>query len=286
MRSWFPNFSETGPYLRRGDRISLEPIVGGVHEAYLDALIAHFAQEQGLSDFLIDVGANIGLTVFQNGHQFGRVLAYEPNPLVFNILKTNVALAGHENVELVNAGLAANDGIVELSVPRGNFGGAFIAEGNHLSRAELMKKDGLEESSSKSRHLKLDVALEGQAKFEERLTSFAPIGTKGMVKVDVEGYEPEVLRVLLPALAGREFAVVFENLAGCKVSEVIGSLDLVSAFSVKVYRVTWSRRNGGSRLRQVINLVRDGGYVWDMVEVSIDDTISAGEDVVIHCRPT
>ena len=50
-------------FLRTNDIITEQPLVEGVHEPAVISLLKHLCKE-GASDFLIDVGANIGLTSF------------------------------------------------------------------------------------------------------------------------------------------------------------------------------------------------------------------------------
>ena len=75
-------------FLRAGDIISVHPQINGSHEPKLNSLIAAIAKE-GFCDFIIDVGANIGLTSCQNGHLFKKIHMFEPNPLCYKILEVN-----------------------------------------------------------------------------------------------------------------------------------------------------------------------------------------------------
>ena len=91
--SVFRNFTRKSLniFLRGGDIISEGPLVDGEHEGLLTKFISNSA-ENGMSDFLIDIGANIGLTSCKNGNGFQKVYCFEPNPLCVNILKTNLAI--------------------------------------------------------------------------------------------------------------------------------------------------------------------------------------------------
>ncbi len=62
-------------FLRGKDIISVSPQTCGFHELGLTTLISSIA-ENGASDFLIDIGANIGLTSCQNGNDFKRVFLF------------------------------------------------------------------------------------------------------------------------------------------------------------------------------------------------------------------
>lgn len=78
-------------------------------------------------DSCIDVGANIGAITLSLAHRVGsggRVLAYEPGPLLFQRLVRNVALSGFRNIECKDAGLSDAPGRMywrlETGINRGN----------------------------------------------------------------------------------------------------------------------------------------------------------------------
>ena len=65
----------------------------------------------------VDVGAHVGyftLLVAKQVGPSGKVVAFEPNPNIFEILKENVALNGYRNVILENKAVADQPGQVEL----------------------------------------------------------------------------------------------------------------------------------------------------------------------------
>jgi FkbM family methyltransferase len=65
----------------------------------------------------VDVGAHVGYFTVLLAKQVGpsgEVVAFEPNPNIFEILKENVALNGYRNVILENKAVADQAGQVEL----------------------------------------------------------------------------------------------------------------------------------------------------------------------------
>ena len=56
-------------FLRIGDSISISPQIKGSWEPVLASFLK-FAASNGYSDFLIDIGANVGLTSCQSGRLF------------------------------------------------------------------------------------------------------------------------------------------------------------------------------------------------------------------------
>lgn len=59
-------------FLKGGDIISESPLIEGIYETPLTKFIDNCAKN-GMSRFLIDIGANIGLTSCQNGNSFKKV---------------------------------------------------------------------------------------------------------------------------------------------------------------------------------------------------------------------
>ena len=129
-------------FLRGGDLISVNPLTNGVHEPGLTHVISHFC-ENGYSDFLIDIGANIGLTSCQNGNRFKKVICFEPNPLCVHILKVNTEIGITDSlVEINEYGLGNEAGTYELWIPKHNWGGAFVKSSeNSYSDEILASKD-------------------------------------------------------------------------------------------------------------------------------------------------
>jgi FkbM family methyltransferase len=65
---------------------------------------------------IVDCGANIGFTVlfFKARHPHARILAFEPNPTAFALLEKNVEGNGLTDVQLVNQGVAADEGTMHV----------------------------------------------------------------------------------------------------------------------------------------------------------------------------
>ena len=97
----------------RGSYIGSAIYWGGHHSLPLVRFLRNFLTPEMT---VVDVGANIGeITLFAAKKlQRGRVLAFEPNPRIFEQLSRNVALNQLSNVELFNAGLYDQQGVLPL----------------------------------------------------------------------------------------------------------------------------------------------------------------------------
>jgi len=141
----------------------------------------------------IDVGANVGQysAVLARALQgLGLVLAFEPNPLAYEAL---VKGCRNKLVLPLSCALSNRSGIGTLSVPLSPTGEMQIQLGS------------IEESPRKMGHQRFSVAL-------ERLDTFLPVLNLGVsvVKIDVEGFELEVLKGAEKLLSEQRPPIVIE----------------------------------------------------------------------------
>jgi FkbM family methyltransferase len=150
-------------------------------------------------DVVVDVGANVGymtsLATVRAGPQ-GKVLAFEPHPRVYELLERNAArwrtASGLDNVQLRRLALSDREGEGTLVA-----GPSFEA---NMGLAAL-GTDGPATAGSDSIPVQL-----------ARLDQIAGGGQLGLLKVDVEGHEADVLRGANGLLSGGAVRdIVFED---------------------------------------------------------------------------
>jgi FkbM family methyltransferase len=117
----------------------------------------------------IDVGANKGTYTYALARLAKHVWAFEPNPKMFKILKRGVA----SNVTAAMVALSDRSGEAELRVPRMGKGG-FSNQGGSLSATKI-------ETNYRT------VTVEARRLDDLKLPDI------GFMKIDVEGFEAEVL---------------------------------------------------------------------------------------------
>ncbi|HEX6963943.1 MAG TPA: FkbM family methyltransferase, partial [Lacipirellula sp.] len=147
-----------------GDHI--QRVLRSEGRVYEDSLLLDCFARELPRGAIIDVGANIGNHTVVFAKALGRkVVAIEPFPQAFAVLKQNVALNGlAERVTLVAAAAGRQRGRAELQVPpTGNWGRARITPAQD-GEVEVIRLD--------------DLRIEGRV---------------ALVKIDVEGMENEVL---------------------------------------------------------------------------------------------
>ncbi len=144
-------------YLKPNDIISHRPTLFGMHKLHIEALITEASTTHG--DFLLDIVANIGMTSALVGRRFRRVDCVEPNELVVNILKTNLAMnlsATEHEVHAVDLG--KEDGLLTLRVPPDNFGGAYVEDGNPQFDGQTAARHS-NQFSDRSDHLAINAVI-------------------------------------------------------------------------------------------------------------------------------
>ena len=244
-------------FLRGKDIISVEPQISGMHEPVITSLIKYFCGN-GYKDFLIDVGANIGLTSCQTGNSFNEVHMFEPNPYCCNILEVNSIISlSSTNYEIHKFGLGNENKKVLLTVPRHNWGGAFIKDNNNsYNEMILASKDGFE-SVIASKYFEVEIEIRDTATVLKSIFDqfIQKNFKKGVIKIDVEGFELTVLRGIAQSIPQElEVLMVFESW-----SKDFEMNDILKCFSgrAKAYKLThhtpWKK--GWPRLLRVLSLL-------------------------------
>ncbi len=232
-------------FCRGGDLISAAPLTTGVHEPPLAALIDYYAQN-GFNDCLIDIGANIGLTSCQSGHRFSEVHMYEPNPLCCLVLEANARMALDQGRFTIHKiGLGGSDKDVTLTVPRHNWGGAFVRdEENSYDESQLANKDGLRRIEANN-YFYVDISIKNTA--HELGGLFNRLAEKSLknvvIKIDVEGYETSVLAGIAQALPDdMRLRIIFESWAPALKIQPILALFGDRAKAFKLEEINYNRR--------------------------------------------
>lgn len=150
-------------------------------------------------DLVFDVGANTGAKAAEFLTSGARVVCFEPQPELIKQLQQR--FAENPNVEIEGSGLAANSGILELSI---------CSAANTISTFSSEWKKGRFSDYHWDRKVLAPVTTLDAA--------IARHGIPAYVKVDVEGFELEVLRGLsspVPLISFEFTAEFLENGRAC-----------------------------------------------------------------------
>lgn len=140
----------------------------------------HLPQLVGRGATAIDIGANLGYYTCPLADivgSEGRVYAVEPVPVIFEVLKRNVA--GRKNVTLLNYALGSEERTIEMANDSVAAAGYFGTGRNFVSDGELSGE-----------------AIKFTAEMRRGSELFAELERVDFIKCDIEGYE----RVVIPEM--------------------------------------------------------------------------------------
>ena len=147
----------------------------------------------------IDIGANLGLFAFFMSRASKHVFAFEPNPYPLENLKDLV----DSNVTILPIALGNNDGPVEIKIPHHRKG--WSSNGASLASKEI--NDGK--------------ILNIQCRKLDSLN----IENIGLIKIDVEGFEIEVIRGAKDTILKNKPVMIIEN-------EIVHTKDTNELFTI------------------------------------------------------
>ena len=271
-------------FLRGNDIISISPLIAGVYEPQIKSLIDYSAKE-GYSDFLVDIGANIGLTLCQSGEAFKVIHAYEPNLLCCKLIEVNSSIALHNDIDIHihPFGLGEHDVKSVLNVPKNNWGGAYISDkSNRYSSDTLLKKDGYSKYDS-TNYIKLDVVLK-QARIEFS-TLFSGLLqdklTSGVIKIDVEGFELVVLQAIAETLPRElELVIIFESWGNS-----INLTKFNSSFQERATLMNYTQERSFSTanlISKALSLFFNNGYEYKLLKLTDGDTNQSDMVMIVN----
>jgi FkbM family methyltransferase len=171
------------------------------------------------SGLVIEVGSNMGIHTVPMALELARqgrtMMAFEPQPIIFQQLCANLALNGLMNVTAMPYACGAEAGSVSFTVPNyraiGNFGAT-----------EMMAEDASAQGNS---------TVHKVACFP--LDSFVPPGEVALIKIDVEGFELAVLQGALQTLERARPILYVEN------DRAASSKQLIQWLLDHGYRLWW-----------------------------------------------
>jgi FkbM family methyltransferase len=253
---------DKGIFSRRGiayeldlsEGIDLAIYLGGMFERRTAIALGRLVEPSSL---VLDIGANIGAHTLHLASLVGpegRVMAFEPTDFAFRKLRRNLDLNPllASRVEPHRCFLTNHDGV---GVPSAIY-----------SSWPLTVEDGLH-----PKHLGREMQTESaQARSLDSVLSERPDHRVQLVKLDVDGYECDVLRGATSMLSNSRPTFVME-LAPYSLEERGSSLEeLLSYFIPHGYRFydEWTHRSLPSTAKELQRLVPDGASMNVVVRVA------------------
>jgi FkbM family methyltransferase len=176
-------------------------------------------------DVVLDIGANLGLMTFMLSALVGAdgfVHAFEPNPEMCHLIDEAMIHNGVKNVVLHRVALGAQDGELMLSVPNGNAGAASLNKARQFQDGKTMA---------------VPVRTLSSVLADQQINHIR------LVKLDVEGFEPEVLTGAAGLFARQPPDVILFELNDCSMGELRyhPTIRLLSQFEYGFFRLPKSR---------------------------------------------
>ena len=158
----------------------------GLHEVEDMGFVLHFLRSD---DLFVDVGANSGsYTILAAGVVGADCVAFEPGSDAFARLEANIALnIADDRVQAINAGVASESGMLQFTAGEDTMNRVLTANDDHSEGISIPV-------------VTLDEALDGRS--------------PRLIKIDVEGFEEDVVRGAQRTLADPELKALILELNG------------------------------------------------------------------------
>ncbi|MES2417956.1 MAG: FkbM family methyltransferase [Bacteroidota bacterium] len=161
-------------------------IYTGLHEFEEMGFLLHFLRPE---DVFFDIGANVGsYTLLASSVCKAKSFAFEPSPATFNILTQNIALNKLDNlVQLANKGVGKEKGILQFSANEDTT--------NHVI------------ANDEASNYTIQVPI-------VPLNDYYPAAKPALIKIDVEGFETEVINGAMNVLQDSNLKAIIIELIG------------------------------------------------------------------------
>jgi FkbM family methyltransferase len=158
---------------------------------------------------ILDIGSNIGNHAVQFAKHFKKVICFEPNKLIFDVLLLNTRQ--NANVFHHNIGLSDTNEERFLHIPDDNFGGAYVTDGSGNNNVAITLKKGDE-------FLKDEFSV---------------------IKIDVEGHEVKALKGLEDLIKMNKPIICFELIH--KTPSDLAIIELLKSMGYRHYYVPFRK---------------------------------------------
>ena len=166
-----------------GNTINID---GGYESDFLETLKIYLMKNyEGIENkFAVDVGAYIGTHSLFYSKIFKKVISFEPHPDSFEILKLNCKK--YKNIEIFNMGCSNKNYKANLRRKHTNVGGSTITNESSIFNHEI-----------------------NLVKLDDELIRYD--GKIGLIKIDTEGHENEVLEGVTKVIKKNKPIITFES---------------------------------------------------------------------------
>ncbi len=180
-----------------------------------------FAPEGSLC---IDIGANVGehtVSMALAVGKSGMVIAFEPNPMVFEVLNTNAGLnTDKTNIRLFNCAISDTDSEYYYNSSEASFSNGGIS-------TEKTNNHGKFQLEEKIKGVNLDTFL--HTHFEGELSKLR------LIKVDTEGYDKEILKSIASIIQKYKPVIIAECFPKLNTAERVDLYNTIAKHGYDLY---------------------------------------------------
>ena len=188
--------------------------------------------ESTTSEIAVDVGANYGSYSVLFSRSFGKVISFEAHPTTFKVLELNVTQI--RNIEVKAMAISSHQGTALMHEYRANHSGSASLEDLREMNKTPLRSYPVEKST-------LDIQLQSIA------------SSIGLIKIDVEGHELEVLQGAHKILSESKPTLIFEHNTGDKevldflknhgyITFYVPSSELIKAYANRFQLIEYLRK--------------------------------------------
>jgi len=168
--------------------------------------------------YIVDIGSHIGISIlyFKALYPNCKILAFEPNPISFGILKENVFNNGLEDIQLINKAISSDSSLKDFYIDN--------SKQNWESNSSFLKNSWSGKESTKS--IKVECT-----RLDEYIKDIENID---MLKIDTEGSEYEILNSHKNILNKvKNISVEYHPVKNSKIEKIL--IVLREYFDIKIF---------------------------------------------------
>ena len=225
-------------------------------EIFTDTILDFVKSTLKSTDVVLDIGAQVGLMSVLYAQQAGKVIAFEPNPAVYEVLEQNATL--YNNIIPYNLACSRIEGPLEFHYSDEGFcNGGFATE--------CVAGIGVT-----GHVVPLDVYGVNLLDFLNKYHSQDMVNI-ALIKIDAEGFDKEIIKTIAPLFTHIRPILITEMYAGLVHDEIIDLIDTIHSLSYDIYNIT--KNNSGL------------GIVENRIKINSASDVRVGELCNFMCLP-
>lgn len=194
------------------------------HKDITQEKVDFFKKFAPVGSLCIDIGANVGehtVSMALAVGKSGTVVAFEPNPMVFEVLQTNAGLNPDKtNIQLFNCAISETDSEYYYNSSEASFSNGGIS-------TEKTNAHGKFQLDQKIKGVNLDTFL--HANFAADLSKLS------LIKVDTEGYDKEILKSIAPIIEKYKPVIIAECFPKLNTAERVDLYNTIAKHGYDLY---------------------------------------------------